>query len=76
MKTEKGQNLRIHKTQLKFFQIMSLCYYMTCYTRCIVEINIHINNMKIYKGLKAIKNKDCAFSITACDPFAFKLLIN
>ena len=56
--TEKGQNLKIHETQLKFIQIMSLCYYMTCYTRCIVATSsIHINNTKFYKGFKAIKTK-------------------
>ena len=32
---------------------MSLCYYMTCYTRCIVAtISGHINNTKFYKGFK------------------------
>ena len=52
----KAKNLKIHETQLKFFQILSLCYYMTCYIRCIVAtISVHINNTKFYKGFKAIK---------------------
>ena len=55
----KAKNLKIHETQLKFFQIMSLCYYMTCYTRCIVAtISVYINNTKFYKGChkKTIKH--------------------
>ena len=34
------------------------------------------DNTKFYKGFKAIKNKDCAFSITVCDPLAFNIRIN
>ena len=54
-------------------------FYMACYTRCIVAttiVHVHSNNTKFYKGFKAIKNTDSALIITACDPFAFKILIN
>ena len=64
----------MHETQPNFFQIMALCYYISYYTGCIVAtINIHINNTIFYKGYK--KKKNCAFSITGCNPFAFKILI-
>ena len=36
----------------------------------------YINNTKFYKGFKIHKNKNCAISITYCNPFAFKILIN
>ena len=43
---------------LEHSYVMTMCDYMTCYTRCIMTtISISINQLKIHKSFESIKKQ-------------------